>query len=340
MTVVAAGGSVGVLGLPIALTVGLLLLMAAALPSAADPGTLSGQVPPAYRQPILAAAGACPGLPAALLAAQLAAESGWNPGAVSAAGARGLAQFMPGTWATWGRDGDADGSADPMHPLDAIASQGALMCDLLDRAQRAGWGDPIDVALAGYNAGWGAVSRYRGVPPYPETTTYIARIRDTWPRYVAAAPAMPDGGGQVVWPVANPDPLRNGFGNRPPGIHYELGYHTGIDLNADSRVGGSDYGQPVRSARAGVVHSTARGGPLGNQVLVGHRDGHYSSYSHLASITVQPGQAVAAGSQVGTIGCSGMRSCGPHLHFEVRRSPAWLAGNFVDPLDWLGLGRP
>ena len=94
---------------------------------------------------------------------------------------------MPGTWASWGRDADGDGTASPFDPLDAIAAQGALMCHLLRTAQSTGWGDPIDLALAGYNAGWGAVTRYRGVPPYPETTAYIARIRDTAPSFAAAA---------------------------------------------------------------------------------------------------------------------------------------------------------
>jgi murein DD-endopeptidase MepM/ murein hydrolase activator NlpD len=335
-----AAAALGLIGLPIAVVLAVLLILAAAMPSAADPGTLSDEVPAAYRQAILVAAAACPGLGAPLLGAQLAAESGWDPAAVSPTGARGLAQFMPATWAAWGRDGDRDGAADVMNPLDAIAAQGALMCDLLDRAQRTGWGDPIDLALAGYNAGWGAVIEYHGVPAYPETRAYIDRIRTSLPRYVGTPPTMPGDAGEVVWPVADPDPLRNGFGDRPPGIDYELGYHTGIDLNADARLGGSDYGQPVRAARAGVVHSISHRGPLGNQVLIGHPDGHYSSSGHLASITVAPGQQVTAGQQIGTIGCSGMRSCAPHLHFEIRRSPAWTAGNFVDPLDWLGLGRP
>jgi hypothetical protein len=148
---------------------------------------LSDRVPDAYAGAIQLAASQCPGLPAAILAAQLAAESGFDPGALSPAGAQGIAQFMPGTWATWGRDADGDGTASPFDPLDAIAAQGALMCHLLRTAQSTGWGDPIDLALAGYNAGWGAVTSHRGVPPYPETTAYIARIRDTAPSYAVAA---------------------------------------------------------------------------------------------------------------------------------------------------------
>lgn len=334
-------GTLSLLAVPIVTVVGVLLLVTAATPSSAEPGALSDEVPAAYRQAILAAAAACPGLPAALLAAQLAAESGWNPDAVSPAGALGLAQFMPGTWATWGRDGDADDRADALNPLDAIAAQGALMCDLLQRAQRTGWGDPLDLVLAGYNAGWGALQQHRGIPPYPETTGYIARIRELMPRYVGSTPELPGVGmGEAVWPVRDPNPITNDFGNRPEGIDYELGYHTGIDLNADRRLGGSDYGEPVLAARVGTVYAIEHGGPLGNQVLIGHPDGYYSAYAHLATITVRTGQQLAAGQQVGTIGCSGMSTCGPHLHFEVRRSPRWAQGNFVDPLEWLGLGRP
>ncbi len=149
---------------------------------------LSDEVPDAYTGAIQLAAATCPGLPAAILAAQLAAESGFDPDAVSPAGAQGIAQFMPGTWATWGRDANGDGTASPLDPLDAIAAQGALMCHLLRTATAADWGDPIDLALAGYNAGWAAVTRHQGVPPYPETTAYVARIRAIAPRYAAADP--------------------------------------------------------------------------------------------------------------------------------------------------------
>ncbi len=148
---------------------------------------LSDEVPDVYTGAIQLAASTCPGLPAAILAAQLAAESGFDPAAVSPAGAQGIAQFMPGTWATWGRDASGDGTASPLDPLDAIAAQGALMCHLLRTASAAGWGDPIGLALAGYNAGWAAVTRHRGVPPYAETVAYVARIRHTAPSYAVTA---------------------------------------------------------------------------------------------------------------------------------------------------------
>ena len=99
-----------------------------------------------------------------LLAAQLYAESGFNPFAESAAGARGIAQFMRGA-------ADAYGLADPLDPVAAIDAQAHLMSDLLKR-----FGGKVALALAAYNAGAGAVERYGGVPPYAETRAYVAKI--------------------------------------------------------------------------------------------------------------------------------------------------------------------
>jgi soluble lytic murein transglycosylase-like protein len=100
---------------------------------------------------------------AALLAAQLYAESGFNPFARSAAGAEGIAQFMPGT-------ARAYGLADPFDPVAAIDAQAHLMRDLLGRF------GTVPLALAAYNAGPAAVAACMCVPPYPETRAYVARI--------------------------------------------------------------------------------------------------------------------------------------------------------------------
>jgi hypothetical protein len=100
---------------------------------------------------------------AQLLAAQLYAESGFNPFARSPAGAEGIAQFMPGTAA-------AVGLADPFDPDSAINAQARLMRDLLGRF------GAVPLALAAYNAGPAAVSACGCVPPIPETTAYVARI--------------------------------------------------------------------------------------------------------------------------------------------------------------------
>jgi len=100
---------------------------------------------------------------ASLLAAQLLAESNFDPYAGSPAGAQGIAQFMPATAATYGL-------RDPYDPVEAIDAQAHLMSDLLRR-----FGDPA-LALAAYNAGPGAVEPCNCIPGYPETQAYVSRI--------------------------------------------------------------------------------------------------------------------------------------------------------------------
>jgi soluble lytic murein transglycosylase-like protein len=125
-------------------------------------GAVPSFVPPRFASAIAAAAQRW-NVSAALLAAQLYAESGFNPFAISPAGARGIAQFMPGTAHTYGL-------ANPFDAPRAIDAQGHLMRDLLRRF------GSVPLALAAYNAGPGAVARCGCVPPYPETQAYVARI--------------------------------------------------------------------------------------------------------------------------------------------------------------------
>jgi hypothetical protein len=120
-------------------------------------------VPPRFHDPIARAALRW-NVPMNLLAAQLYAESGFNPFARSPAGADGIAQFMPGT-------ADAYGLDNPFDAQEAIDAQAHLMSDLLRE-----FGGKVALALAGYNAGAGAVERYGGVPPYAETRAYVAKI--------------------------------------------------------------------------------------------------------------------------------------------------------------------
>ncbi|MGH2924240.1 MAG: lytic transglycosylase domain-containing protein, partial [Solirubrobacterales bacterium] len=136
--------------------------------------TLPGFVPAQFREPLLRSAGRW-NVSAALLAAQLMAESGFDPRAVSPAGARGIAQFMPGTAAAYGL-------RDPFDPVAAIDAQAHLMSDLLRQFRS------VPLALAAYNAGPGAVSGC-GCIPYAETRAYVARIL-----------ALLDGAGAIVAP--------------------------------------------------------------------------------------------------------------------------------------------
>jgi soluble lytic murein transglycosylase-like protein len=126
-------------------------------------GGLQSFVPAQYRDPILSSAARW-NVSAGLLAAQLMAESNFNPFAVSPAGAQGIAQFMPGTAALYGL-------GDPFDAPAAIDAQGHLMSDLLRQ-----FDGSVSLALAAYNAGPGAVAACGCVPAIPETQAYVARI--------------------------------------------------------------------------------------------------------------------------------------------------------------------
>lgn len=119
-------------------------------------------VPAGYRAPLFRAASRW-NVSAALLAAQLMAESNFNPFAESSAGAQGIAQFIPST-------GAAYGLRDPFDPAEAIDAQAHLMSDLIHRL-----GSP-ELALAAYNAGPAPVEACRCVPAIPETAAYVSRI--------------------------------------------------------------------------------------------------------------------------------------------------------------------
>jgi soluble lytic murein transglycosylase-like protein len=160
--------------------VGLSLAAVAVVGGAAGVGVrLSGPptVPAQYRGAVASAAETCPGLTPTLLAAQIEQESGWDPGARSAAGAQGIAQFLPGVWAAYGADGDGDGVRDVWNPADAILAAARFDCRLLQEVSSVP-GDRVRNMLAAYNAGAERVRRYGGVPPFPQTRAYVATILD------------------------------------------------------------------------------------------------------------------------------------------------------------------
>jgi cell wall-associated NlpC family hydrolase len=117
---------------------------------------------PAHLRSMFAAAAARHGVPVQLLAAVAKAESGFDPSAVSGAGAVGLMQLMPATARGLG--------VDPRDPAQAVDGAARLLASHLDRF------GSVPLALAAYNAGPGAVQRYGGIPPYPETQQYVRRV--------------------------------------------------------------------------------------------------------------------------------------------------------------------
>jgi cell wall-associated NlpC family hydrolase len=193
----------------LALIIALLLLLALSVRygAAPDPGMpgnaplRTGGIPPQYVPWVQRAGQECPQITPPVIAAQIQAESNWNPAARSGKGALGIAQFLPGTFATWGRNDDGTGNVSPFNPADAIMAQGRYDCALAAqmttlRSQGAVSGSILNLTLAAYNAGPGNVELAGGPPAY--TASYyrgiesLAASKFSQPTAVASAPA---GGG-------------------------------------------------------------------------------------------------------------------------------------------------
>lgn len=134
------------------------LIRPAGVSSASGSGSLQG-VP--YGD-LFTAAGRKYGVPPSLLAAVAKVESNYNPNATSSAGARGLMQIMPATARGLGIN-----ALDPAQAVDGAARK--LAKDLKTFGS-------VELALAAYNAGAGAVRRYGGIPPYSETQAYVPKV--------------------------------------------------------------------------------------------------------------------------------------------------------------------
>lgn len=105
-----------------------------------------------------------------LVKAVVHAESGFNPKAVSPAGAMGLMQLMPKTAQELGVQSVLD-------PQQNVHGGTKYLKSLLEKYQS------VPMALAAYNAGPGAVDRYDGIPPYRETQTYVQRVLQQFKAY-------------------------------------------------------------------------------------------------------------------------------------------------------------
>lgn len=144
--------------------------------TACQPPDMFIRVPAGYVNYFKVAAKRCPDvLTPAGLAAQASTESGFNPRAVSPAGAQGMMQILPEVWSQFGTDADGDGVADPFTPADSVATSAKFNCYLAGNLTDVR-GDPQELRLAAYNAGLNAVKRYDGVPPYRETERYVERV--------------------------------------------------------------------------------------------------------------------------------------------------------------------
>ena len=124
----------------------------------------------AYSAEISSAAAAF-GVEEAVVRAIIHAESSYNPGALSRVGAQGLMQLMPATARRFGVTNAFD-------PAQNIRGGVQYLGWLLKR-----FNGNLTLAAAGYNAGEGAVDKYKGVPPYSETQRYVQRVAVLADRY-------------------------------------------------------------------------------------------------------------------------------------------------------------
>jgi soluble lytic murein transglycosylase-like protein len=116
------------------------------------------------------------GVNPAVLHGLIEQESGFDPDAVSSAGASGLTQLMPGT-------ASALGVANTLDPAESIEGGARYLGELTSQ-----FGGNTEDALAAYNAGPGAVEQYGGIPPYAETQSYVADVLSNAEAYQQSHP--------------------------------------------------------------------------------------------------------------------------------------------------------
>jgi len=135
-----------------------------------EDGTAAPRATPAIEQ-LVQANSAAQGVDPDLIRAVMANESAFDPNATSSAGAQGLMQLMPQTAAEVG-------VTDSYDPSQNVAGGTRYLRSLLDR-----FNGNLTNTVAAYNAGPEAVEKYDGVPPYPETESYVKNVLDTYRQY-------------------------------------------------------------------------------------------------------------------------------------------------------------
>lgn len=309
-------------------------------------GYAPGNVPAAF-QPWVARAGiVCPTVGPAVIAAQIDTESGFTVGAVSPVGAQGPAQFMPGTWPSYGRDDDGNGRVSPFDIGDALMAQarfdcqlvtvvtGYLRAGLITRSDR----DPLDLALAAYNAGPGAVRGAGGIPVNGQTELYVPRIRSLM---VSRYGWLPGGGvpagdgsfGSAVLAAAlrwNGTPYSWGGGDTTgPTFGLAQGAHTrGFDCSGLTLKAVWDASQ----GRVALPHSANLQAGMGVAVTAGMGAGIDLSLLHVGDLVMFAASPGAGFSHVGIYAGNGQMFAAPRTGRNVGYSV--LTGSYYAARYW------
>jgi murein DD-endopeptidase MepM/ murein hydrolase activator NlpD len=125
-----------------------------------------------------------------------------------------------------------------------------------------------------------------------------------WGELMALAQRLP-----LDLPMSGEAEVSSTFGRRTDPFTKQPAFHAGIDFIGPNRA-------PVLSTAPGVVVFAGRKGPYGRAVEIDHGLGVKTRYAHLSAISVQAGETVPFGRQLGTMGSTG-RSTGQHLHYEI-----------------------
>lgn len=278
------------------------------------------------------------GLPETVVAAQIWAESNFDSQAGSHAGAKGLAQFIDSTFQKYVPGGD------PYNPDDAMKAYALYMNDLKAMFAPTAGDDAnklLELTLAAYNAGPGAVQQYGGVPPYPETQGYVKKIMGAAQVKFSQGCAQTanvswDGDlGDGEWTNPCPECLfTNGYGPRNLGNGVDDlngGVHWGVDL-ATPGAGYAPGGPIVAPVDMVIVEEYPTDGCVWGTATVEPK--FTFGFCHLHSEQVNVGQEMKRGDVIGVEGnTSGtiLREGGAlpptHLHFEIYK-PGFDTRNF------------
>lgn len=288
-----------------------------------DPFIVASKIPlgtvPLHIQELCREAAEKYGIPVELLMAIAQRETGgtFNPTAYNPdSGATGLMQFMPDTWEAYKVDGDGDGVINIYSPADSIFSAANYLSSLAGNKMELKKDKETIISI---------LAQYGGNPASNAAKEYANNVYLTALNFQRLDEVGLSG---LVFPLKGMSlaSVSSEYGMRLHPVKRIYKMHTGIDLPTRT-------GTPIYAVCGGKVFSATRQGDWGNCIrIVGH-DQTLHLYAHLSKIDVSPNSTVKAGQIIGYVGSTGA-STGPHLHYEIRRSP-YGDNDHMSPIPYL-----